>query len=253
MRCPKCGFISFDYLETCLKCKKNIQSTSEKLRGSVFNVAAPTFLKFATEHEAEEFELDEAFVDDGDVFADEEIRDPDLDILIDDDGSERDQTPGDDEEASISLADDDSDGGIEFQLGGFDDDAELGDMDEEEESAPIQAVNIEVPDELSDMSDLEPPPVLKEVEEDALQGSESDLDLDLDLDLNLGDEELGSATGEAKSVDLADLSLQDLDFDVEEELPSIHKKADERKINLDEDLDFELDLGDLKLDDDDKF
>jgi len=254
MRCPKCGFISFDYLETCLKCKKNIQSTSEKLHGSVFNVAAPTFLKFTTEPEAEEFELDEAFVDDGDVFGDEEIRDPDLDILIDDDDAERYQTPSDDEEATINLAEDDADGGIEFQLGGFDEDADLGGMDEEEESAPIQAVNIEVPDELSDMSDLEPPPVLKEVEEDVFQGSENDLDLDLDLDLNLnlGDEELGSVAEEAKSVDLADLSLQDLDFDVDEELPSIHKKADERKINLDEDLDFELDLGDLKLDDDDK-
>ena len=39
-----------------------------------FNVAAPTFLKFNTEPEAQEFDLDDAFVDDGDVFDDEEIR-----------------------------------------------------------------------------------------------------------------------------------------------------------------------------------
>ncbi|SHO51735.1 hypothetical protein [Desulfopila aestuarii] len=255
MRCPKCGFISFDYLETCLKCKKDIQSTSENLHGSVFNVAAPTFLKFNTEPEAEEFELDEAFVDDGDVFDDEEIRDPDLDILIEDEAETNEsQIEDEDEDVAISMAGEgDDDGEIAFQLGDFDEDADLADFDDVDETAPAKAMNIELPDELNDMSDLEPPPVLKAVEEDAFTGSDDDLDLDLDLDLNLGDEELGAIAEEAKSVDLADLSLKDLDFDIEEEVPATQEKVAKRKINLDEDLDFELDLGDLKLDDDDKF
>ncbi len=44
MRCPKCGYISFDHLESCKKCNKNISETSVDLDGTVFAVAAPVFL-----------------------------------------------------------------------------------------------------------------------------------------------------------------------------------------------------------------
>jgi hypothetical protein len=46
MRCPKCGYISFDQVESCGKCGKNISEASAKLSGMVLDVVAPLFLKF---------------------------------------------------------------------------------------------------------------------------------------------------------------------------------------------------------------
>jgi len=248
MRCPKCGFISFDHLETCLKCKKDIKSISENIHGSVYNVEAPLFLKFNTEPEVAEVELDEAFVDDGDVFSDEEIRDPDLDILMNDEAeSEEDafELELGEEDSGAVVAEEDQ--GIGFQLEEFAEDADFSDADEIAEAAPEKSVRIELPDELSDISDLEQPPVPKQTEDETLP-ERNDLNLDFDLDLNLDGEEPAAAEGKAKNVDLADLELQDLDFKLEEDSP-VPKKHAGKKLDLDDDLDFELDLGDLKLDD----
>ena len=46
MRCPKCGYISFDHLATCLNCKKDISEISSTAQGTTYNAAAPMFLKF---------------------------------------------------------------------------------------------------------------------------------------------------------------------------------------------------------------
>lgn len=256
MRCPKCGFISFDHLEACLKCGKDIRSAAENLRGSVYNVAAPMFLKFSAEPEADDVELAEAFIDEDDAFAGEEIRDPDLDILLDDGSTDEDEeismTVADEEEevsVDFSQATDDE-SGIDFKFDDFQEDAELGKNDDfAEQSGPGRKINIELPDELSDISDLEPPPALGAPTEVAT-AVQDDQDLDLDFDLNLDDEELGAGTGQAKKVELADLSLQDLDFDEPMEAPITRKKASAGKVDLDdEEFNFDLDLGDLKLDD----
>lgn len=45
MRCPKCGFITFDHLESCVKCGKNIVRESDKLSGTVFKASLPLFLR----------------------------------------------------------------------------------------------------------------------------------------------------------------------------------------------------------------
>ena len=45
MRCPKCGFISFDHLEVCKKCRKNISDTSTELNGTAYDYVAPLFLQ----------------------------------------------------------------------------------------------------------------------------------------------------------------------------------------------------------------
>jgi len=47
MRCPKCGFISYDILEKCVKCGKNIEKSATELEGTVAGVPAPAFLQFA--------------------------------------------------------------------------------------------------------------------------------------------------------------------------------------------------------------
>lgn len=45
MRCPKCSFISFDVVETCVKCGKNISSAAQELHGTVASSGAPAFLQ----------------------------------------------------------------------------------------------------------------------------------------------------------------------------------------------------------------
>ncbi len=73
MRCPKCGFISFDLVETCGKCGKNISEEAALPHGTTTNVEPPRFLRFDTakaEPEAPagveataELETEEAVVD----------------------------------------------------------------------------------------------------------------------------------------------------------------------------------------------
>jgi hypothetical protein len=41
MKCPKCGFISFDYNETCPKCKKDISGEREKMHHVAFRPDVP--------------------------------------------------------------------------------------------------------------------------------------------------------------------------------------------------------------------
>lgn len=45
MRCPKCSFISFDIVETCAKCGKNISAAAKELHGTVAAISAPLFLR----------------------------------------------------------------------------------------------------------------------------------------------------------------------------------------------------------------
>jgi len=81
MRCPKCSFISFDVVDTCAKCGKNINKAAEELQGTVASMTPPAFLRFdfpapeeetveeGTEQESEEAAFDlggeeeEVFVD----------------------------------------------------------------------------------------------------------------------------------------------------------------------------------------------
>lgn len=54
MRCPKCGFISFDNLASCKKCKKNIGDALAEINGTAFNAVAPLFLKLMEKVRASE-------------------------------------------------------------------------------------------------------------------------------------------------------------------------------------------------------
>ncbi len=51
MRCPKCGYISFDHLETCKKCHKSLGSVAEEINGTTFEAVAPLFLKITKDVE----------------------------------------------------------------------------------------------------------------------------------------------------------------------------------------------------------
>ncbi len=47
MRCPKCGFISFDHLTACNKCGKDIADVAAELQGTTIKVEPPMFLSSA--------------------------------------------------------------------------------------------------------------------------------------------------------------------------------------------------------------
>ena len=44
MRCPKCSYISFDMVESCAKCGKDISKAAEELKGTIADVELPSFL-----------------------------------------------------------------------------------------------------------------------------------------------------------------------------------------------------------------
>lgn len=44
MRCPKCGYISFDHQESCRKCNKNIRDAAGDFNGTIYDAPAPQFL-----------------------------------------------------------------------------------------------------------------------------------------------------------------------------------------------------------------
>jgi uncharacterized OB-fold protein len=47
MRCPKCGFISFDHLASCSKCGRDISEVASELQGTSIKVETPMFLSGA--------------------------------------------------------------------------------------------------------------------------------------------------------------------------------------------------------------
>ncbi|MGI6656791.1 MAG: hypothetical protein ACOX5Z_08240 [Desulfobulbus sp.] len=58
MRCPKCGYFSFDDQETCVKCQKQLTDLITELNGTMHTTVAPAFLRIPdrakeTEMEAE--------------------------------------------------------------------------------------------------------------------------------------------------------------------------------------------------------
>lgn len=51
MRCPKCGYTSFDHLATCKKCLKSLVEVSARVSGTTYDAVAPLFLKITREME----------------------------------------------------------------------------------------------------------------------------------------------------------------------------------------------------------
>jgi len=272
MRCPKCGFISFDHLEVCLKCKKDIKVASEALQGGVLHVASPTFLNLHPESEESQLDEGELVVDDGEVV--EEYVDPDLDVLIEDEAEEGEieglsLVAGRDDFADLEISMDDGDEEIAIDLGQdegeiavdldrFDDDAEVeehvfdSEPDSEKEKGDVE-FEIEMPEELIDMSDLAPP-VASEGSGSSTADSPEDPD-SLNINLDNFDFELESDTPDSKeSADITSggetvLSLDDIDFSdtIGKPKKTSGKKVD--SMNMDEDLNFDLDLGGLSIHD----
>jgi len=263
MRCPKCGYISFDHLEKCLKCNKDIKATASSLFGSTYNIQAPTFLKLPPQQQEESLEENDLFqehsVDEGDDYVDEE-----LEILVEDEDAdlEGDIRFAQDDETGLGLAEKDEaedDGEIEIDFSQFEDadESEVNlldeDMAEEELAEPVvkAAPVMDIPAELSDMSDLAPPGKAAETArrpaEKRANADLSDLELeDLYIDLGLDgvDEEQNNKKAAAKDTILA---LDEIDFSDSLGASGSGTSRKSGNMDMDEDLDFDLDLGGLSI------
>ena len=237
MRCPKCGYISFDHMESCLKCKKDISGSTE-VEGTTYHAAAPSFLRVPKKNDGEpetdvvEEEGDISF-DGTDAFNEDdyEFSDPDLDVIVG--GSEEGTITfgGSGSEDFMLEADDESD-----EEGSFELDLDDGDLDFSDEET-VETPALSLPDELDDISDLAPP---EDLDPEAISTVGINLSIDdevnLDEDLDLDGLDLDLGLSDTKDLSDADLSLS-LD-DIELSAGNITaEKSDLDDINMDLDLD----------------
>jgi hypothetical protein len=276
MRCPKCGFISFDHLATCLNCSRDISEMSSAAHGTTYNAPPPMFLVFTKNDESKDIAV-KLKTDTDNLAGDLDLVDPDLDILINDEEEEGIEFDSSDLDSSLKDEFGGSDKGFDIALDeeepdGKSDDQELAvDLSQFEDMTPgagsseaaEEKFTMNLPDELADISDLAPPsPPQKQ--RSATQenrsiddGMEFDmLDMDLKLDGMDAGFSLTSPVGREESI--GSLSLDDIDLsspmEKEKTAPPAPKAAPKPapsvksgEMDMDADLDFELDLGGLTI------
>jgi len=198
MRCPKCGYITFDHLEICPKCKKNIAKISEQLSGNIFKAEAPAFLQFEVEESEIEAEVS--------VDIPGEADDVDLDVTFE----------GDD----IPEVD------FSFEEEAGEDDSPVADaLDEKTEDAAFQEHNLEeTPVELGtfdendadlvfeDNDDFSGFDLEEEPEEHADEGEDETFSVEENLEGTAADAEVTESTAGQSDlqIDFSDLDIADL-------------------------------------------
>lgn len=212
MRCPKCGYISFDQMEICGGCKKNIAKFSKDLSGVVFKSESPDFLWFKQpEEEVPEEEMPE------DEAAEEEESDG-VDFALDEEESA-------DSGSDVEFAVDSADSGLDISADQpqeieFDLSADIGTDEEPEQEEAKEEIAFDLPDMEETVSAPKPENARKEedmglsLETTGSAGGLDDLGLDFDFD--------DSAAAPAKPAKAAkpekkesplDLDLAGLDLD----------------------------------------
>jgi len=230
---------------------------SDTLHGTVFNVAAPFFLRLSPRRD-EDSQIDDVFVDD--LETDDEFIDEDLEVLVEDEPSPAveagvDATPRRDGKAPTDD-EEEEDREIEIDLSQFEDaedhkgaPAEIKNL-QKEQVAP--SLTLDLPTELDDLSDLAPPSRAMQAEKSESKSvaqrvaTSSGMD-DLDFDLGLGDLGADLADGGSDPAKETMLALDDIDFS--ETLTNSRAKPSGRPsgADMDEDLNFDLDLGGLSI------
>lgn len=221
MRCPKCGYISFDIIDSCVKCGKDISGAANELEGTVASVPAPSFLRIPGSETSEET----AGVD---------VEEP-LDLGSEDEG-----------EMEISLDEESSVETEEFAM-------DLG--AEEEAEAEIDLGEADAGSE--DVPEID----LGEEQAEAVETSEAETDFGLDeepeeeaaigiSDLAPSEETEEEPVEEAGSQEtkggggLESLEVEGIDLDTAPDVDETGKVAPSVKTGTALD-DFDIDLGDL--------
>jgi hypothetical protein len=177
MRCPKCGYISYDHLTACAKCGRDVSELAAELQGTSIKTEAPMFLSGALgafsgeEEETFEEQALEAEMEEGIDFSIEEEGD-DVDFSFEDEGKE---------EADISLAEAEAEEASTMEEGG-DIDLDLGTEEEklpEEEKTEALAAEAE---EIEEAEEEEKGGVFEELDLSgtADDGEEGGLEFDLE-------------------------------------------------------------------------
>ncbi|GAB4333828.1 MAG: hypothetical protein Kow0089_02710 [Desulfobulbaceae bacterium] len=224
MRCPKCGYISFDIIDSCVKCGKEVKAAAEELQGSIAAVSAPVFLKVSREEAAPETEAEvavaeeEAPLDLGEA-AEEEF----VDLGGEEEASgevemEIDLGATEEAAAEVDLAEEVTAEEPAFDLG-------LGEEPGEEPAAE-EAPPVEEEIGISDLAPEEEEPVVEEpaeVEEEVDLAGEAaggqgleDLKVEgIDLESSPGEEDTSKITPSVKT----GTALDDFDIDLGDLLP----------------------------------
>jgi len=207
MRCPKCGFISFDHLTSCAKCGKDIAEVATDLQGTSIKVETPMFLSgtlaaYADREESFEEHAMEAEVDEG------------IDFSMEDEGVEEEavEMAGAEEDIDFSFDEEDEKAGISLAEAEAEEAAGIG-----EEAAGIKEEAEEVVDfalEAEAEEEAEP-----EAEPEAAEESFEELDFmgvvdeeeegGLEFDLEDFIEDLDDDKSKTSSSDDIDLDLDD--------------------------------------------
>lgn len=247
MRCPKCGYITFDHLETCTKCRKNIAAASQQMAGTIYKAETPAFLQFEVHEsdtgndasvdllsEDEEFELDmPAGGNDGvdvelSLEKDTLERDEDLDLDFMDESVEA---------LGIGRKDDD-----EFDLA-FSDDESIGlDLDGKDAAEGEDDPQLDFSE--LDISDLAPP-VADEAELDS-----AELTLDDIADASSATAAVAArVSNKTTGIGLEDLQVDGFDLEPPSSLPSAGSATGKKfgtSVRTGTALDeFDIDLGEL--------
>lgn len=207
MRCPKCGFISFDHLTSCAKCGKDIADIASELQGTSINVDAPMFLSGALA----------AYADRQDSFADQGLG---FDVEGDIDFSMEDNTAVEEvveaaEDIDLSFDESPEEVGISMSM---EDTGEITPVEEEavdftiEPEAEAEAA-VEVKVETEPERDEESLEELDLMSSDDLDEGGLEFDLE-DFIKDMDDEEDAKSLEEEKS---QDYSSDDIDIDLDEE------------------------------------
>lgn len=266
MRCAKCGYISFDHLDSCPKCHKTMDHG--QIKGTTYPVAPPLFFQ--------PVQRDEVDVSEDEIV---DILDPDLDLFADDgtDVVDFDESQAVEQDivmkADVQATGDEISPGLDFEKAfaaeAYKADLEPGEKEFtldtsgfEEEQLSVQpeqgmrSVSLEIPDELADISDLAPPAVAGLTQdpwatapggglgsiEDALNLDDLNLD-DLGLDelkLSFEDKKDEALPSSGKQEDKGYLSLDDIDLSGVLETPS---PQTQNRSAHDDNLEFDFDLG----------
>ena len=269
MRCPKCGYISFDYNQICPKCNKDISSEQVKTNLPSYKPDPPSLLgaligdadeshaglevDSSSEYEADA--PDESLDDSGGLEGEE---------LSADDSQEIEMSLDADESGELEISVDDSEG-LEISADDSGEFEDVGEMEiSTEESMPDFALEVSDTDEIA----FETDEVTPEEPETPLSMPDEGEGLE-EISLDLGDlTEEGTVTEtsggdeEMLAIDLGDLALDETGEDLLSENIEMVEGGEETAIDMDtfalevdegapqevED-EIELNLEDLKVND----
>jgi hypothetical protein len=232
MKCPKCGYISFDNNQVCPKCNKDISQERDRLNLPDFHPQLP-FLLTSLTGEAAEASLD----------IDIESPERALPPLEETGGLEAEEPASLDQESDLEPTEEDQAEDLEpSPITGLEEGLEVEESEEEEQEISFEFEEIDsAPDALQDDG-------LADIDDIPLSEPQDVLDLG-DLELGEAPEPLAGPTEQkapAEDSDTVTVDLEELSSEEGQTLsPGDSDEVDDLELDLDElELDLELDEED---------